>query len=253
MRSQSVQETFVVSPATRAVYIFTTQDLKHICADSELDGRGKAGAGVNCLGTSDATTGRFLYDSRAQQVIRDKDVDPRDPSDYGKIGADAVTEKGGGIPLEVDKTVLVEQTAPFCFSSLQVAIGGTNAPREMLSEMQPAVGKMSRAWQLYTEFIAKSHGFRGSVMTFAEFCGYSNAQYNSGGRCGSRGSFYCFNIQSPPGSLSTNLEVRGQLEGTPDDLAKQQMVVMAVSESMMDIGWQSPSAAPVLTRTQPLS
>jgi len=36
-------------------------------------------------------------------------------------------------------------------------------------------------------------------------------------------------------------------------LAKQQMVVMAVSESMMDIGWQSPSAAPVLTRTQPLS
>ena len=254
LRSASIQETFVVSPATRAIYVFLVQDLHHLCVDNELDGRAKAGSGVNCLGSSSAA-GRFLYDSRAQQLIRDEDIDPRAPSAFGATSpVDAAkTNTTSPLPLEANAAVAVEQTAPFCLTSLQVQLGGQIQPREMLSEMSPSTGKMSRAWGLYTEFIAKSHGFRGSVMTFAEFCGYTNASYNSGPRCGSRGSFFMFNIQNPSGTLSTDLQIRGQLEGTPDDLAKQQMIVMAVSESMMDISWQAPSSAPVLTRTQPLS
>ena len=55
------------------------------------------------------------------------------------------------------------------------------------------------------------------------------------------------------GTLATDLQVRGTLEGTPEATARQQMVVMAVSESMYDIAWQAPSESPVLTRVQPLS
>ena len=116
-----------------------------------------------------------------------------------------------------------------------------------------AQAEVSRAWNLFTEFVAKSHGFRGSAITFSDFCGYLNHNYGSGPRCGDRGTFFMFNIQNPPGTLATDLQVRGTLEGTPDATARQQLVVMAVSESMYDIAWQAPSESPVLTRVQPLS
>ena len=37
-----------------------------------------------------------------------------------------------------------------------------------------AQAEVSRAWNLFTEFVAKSHGFRGSAITFSDFCGYLN-------------------------------------------------------------------------------
>jgi hypothetical protein len=40
----------------------------------------------------------------------------------------------------------------------------SNPAREMLTEMNPRDGKMSRAWNLYTAFIGRSQGYRGSVM-----------------------------------------------------------------------------------------
>ena len=43
------------------------------------------------------------------------------------------------------------------------------------------------------------------------------------------------------------------IEAAPHADAKQQLVVMAISESMYDIAWQAPSESPVLTRIQPLS
>jgi hypothetical protein len=62
-----------------------------------------------------------------------------------------------------------------------------------------------------------------------------------------------FNIQNPSGTLATDLQIRGILEAAPHSDAKQQLVVMAISESMYDIAWQAPSESPVLTRIQPLS
>ena len=111
---------------------------------------------------------------------------------------------------------------------------------------------MSRAWQLYTEFIGRSQGYRGSVMSYSEFCSYSNANFNSGPGCGDRGSFFLFNMQRKPGELATDLQVRGQLLGTPKVDAKQEMVVVVVSDNIMNVGWQSPSETPVLTQVAPI-
>ena len=126
-------------------------------------------------------------------------------------------------------------------------------PREQLAQQKPTTGEISRAWTLYTEFISKSSGFRGSVMSFADFSGYLSANYSSGARCGDRGTFHMFNLQNKSGSLSSDLQVRGQLSASPDVSAKQFLVVMAISESMFDIGYQAPSPVPVMTRIQPLS
>ena len=253
LRTQTVQETFVVPPSTRSVLLFLTQDIHHICADFELDGRAKAGGGVNALGetitTSGPDYGKFAFDSRAQKTIRDAHTDPRinrTMTDYQPTQVIEVRNDDGS-------TVNLEKTAPHYWENLQIQLGQDVQPREQLAQQKPTTGEISRAWTLYTEFIAKSSGFRGSVMSFADFSGYLNANYNSGPRCGDRGVFHMFNIQNKSGSLSTDLQIRGSLSGSPDDSAKQFLVVMAVSESLFDISYTPPNPVPDMTRIQPLS
>ena len=89
-------------------------------------------------------------------------------------------------------------------------------------------------------------------MSYVQFCGYHNSNYASGPRAGDRGPFYVFSLQRPSGSLSVDLQVRGLLESTPHDSSKLEMVVMAISESLYNVGFQSVSDTPVLTSIQPL-
>jgi hypothetical protein len=251
LRSQTVQETFVVPSSTRSLLVFLKQDIHHLCADRELDGQAKAGAGVNALGTTNDASGTFAYDSRPFMIANgdDAQIDPRHPS-ANSVGGDGILDSI--VSNEIDGAKL-EHTAPMCFEQLQCQLGQAIVPREALSNMKPPRGEVSRAWNLFTEFVSKSHGFRGSAMSYADFTGYLNHNYNSGPRCGDRGCFFMFNIQNPSGTLATDLQIRGILEAAPHSDAKQQLVVMAISESMYDIAWQAPSESPVLTRIQPLS
>ena len=251
LRSQTVQETFVVPSSTRSLLVFLKQDIHHLCADRELDGQAKAGAGVNALGTTNDTSGTFAYDSRPFMIANgdDAQIDPRHPS-ANSVGGEGILNSI--VSNEIDGAKL-EHTAPMCFEQLQCQLGQAIVPREALSNMKPPRGEVSRAWNLFTEFVSKSHGFRGSAMSYADFTGYLNHNYNSGPRCGDRGCFFMFNIQNPSGTLSTDCQIRGILEAAPHSDAKQQLVVMAISESMYDIAWQAPSESPVLTRIQPLS
>jgi hypothetical protein len=145
-----------------------------------------------------------------------------------------------------------ERTAPYGFSSLQVQCGGAIQPREALSEMEPHAGKMSRAWQLYTEFVGRAQGYRAAPLSYSEFCGVYNSNFSSAPRAGDRGCFFLFDLQQKPGSLASTLEVRGLLEHDPDIAAKQELVVVAVSDSILNIGYQAPSETPVLTEIQPI-
>ena len=240
----SLAETFVVPPSTKSVMIFLEQDASHVCIDAELDS--KAGAGINVLGSTDTTGtgdstadrtgaqhgGTFLFDSNDIYASRDLSTDPRRVKTASHSG--------------------VESTRPYALESLQCQLGGQIQPREMLTEMNPRDGKMSRAWNLYTTFIGRSQGYRGSVMSYAEFCGRHSANYASGPGCGDRGSFFLFDMQQPPGSLATDLQVRGTFKGDVQSAAKQRIVVVAISDSIMNIGWQAPSETPVMTQVAPI-
>ena len=240
----SLAETFVVPPSTKSVMIFLEQDASHVCIDAELDS--KAGAGINVLGSTDTAgtgdttadrtgtqhAGTFLFDSNDIYASRDLSTDPRRVKTASHSG--------------------VESTRPYALQSLQVQLGGQIQPREMLTEMDPRDGKMSRAWNLYTQFIGRSQGYRGSVMSYAEFCGRHSANYASGPGCGDRGSFFLFDMQQPPGSLATDLQVRGTFRGNIQTEAKQRIVVVAISDSIMNIGWQAPSETPVMTQVAPI-
>jgi hypothetical protein len=60
--------------------------------------------------------------------------------------------------------VNLEKTAPMYWESLQVQLSSDVQPSDMLTQQSPPAGLLSRAWSLYTNFIAKSAGFRVSVM-----------------------------------------------------------------------------------------
>lgn len=243
LQSDAVNETFVVPPSTKSVMIFMRQNSSHLCIDREE--LSLAGAGINVLGKAESLSsdafqnGRFMYDNQLLNI--DPQSDPRLKRATGTDSADKIAVADGK-----------EITRPYAFRSLQVQLGSSIQPREMLTDMNPQEGKMSRAWQLYTEYIGRSQGYRGSVMSYAEFCGYANANYSSGPGAGDRGSFFLFNLQRKPGELATDLQVRGHLLGVPKVDAKQEMVVVAVSDNIMNVGWQSPSETPVLTQVAPI-
>ena len=118
----------------------------------------------------------------------------------------------------------------------------------MLTDMSPELGKMSRLFNLYLNFIGRSQGYRGSALSYSEFCSYHNSNYASGPQCGDRGPFAVFDLEQPPGSIATDLQVRGTLLGTPQADADQELVMVAVSDSIWNVGYQSPSATPVMTQ-----
>jgi hypothetical protein len=249
LRTKVIQDSFTISPATKAVLVFLTQESPHLCVENELDKRAKAGAGVNALGATLAN-GKFGYDSRSLHKTRDAAVDPREPS---ALATGNAQHADAGV-LEVDASTHLEPTAPMHWSTLQVQLSSDVQPAQMLTEQDPPKGLVSRAWALYTAFIAKSAGYRGSVMSFSEFSGYHSANYGSAPRCGSRGVWHAFNIQNPSGTLSSDLQLRGTLSGTPSDDAKQFVTIMALSESMFDIQYQGDgNPVPMLTRISPLS
>ena len=88
--------------------------------------------------------------------------------------------------------------------------------------------------------------------SFSEYCGYHNSNFSAGPRAGDRGCFFLFDLQQKPGSLASTLEIRGLLEERPEIVAKQELVVVMVSDSILNIGYQAPSETPVLTEIQPV-
>jgi hypothetical protein len=259
LTNKSVQSSFTVSPATKAILVFLSQELNHVCINNELDARARAGAGVNVLGETDTDTtsptyGQFLYHSRPQ-LANKTPYDPRMPSNQATNTTDS-NNNHSGLTFEdpitgADKTC--EISAPVFWESLQCQLASDVQPAQMLTEQSPPDGLVSRAWSLYVNFIAKSAGYRSSLMSYSEFCGYTNANYASAPRCGSRGTWHAFNIQTQPGSMSSDLQIRGSLNADPKPEARQFITVMALSESIYDIEYQNGSPLPVITRVSPLS
>jgi hypothetical protein len=200
LTNKSVQASFTVSPATKAILVFLSQELNHVCINNELDARARAGAGVNVLGETDTdetspTYGQFLYHSRPQ-LANKTPYDPRMPSNQATDTTDS-NNNHSGLTFEdpitgVDKTC--EISAPVFWESLQCQLSSDVQPAQMLTEQSPPDGLVSRAWSLYVNFIAKSAGYRSSLMSYSEFCGYTNANYASAPRCGSRGTYLFIRI-----------------------------------------------------------
>ena len=93
---------------------------------------------------------------------------------------------------------------------------------------------------------------RRSRPPWSSTCPDGRARPSSAYGTGDRGSFFLFDLQQKPGSLASTLEIRGLLEARPEVAAKQELVVVMVSDSILNIGYQAPSETPVLTEIQPV-
>ena len=140
LSNKNVQESFTVSPATKAILVFLTQELSHVCIDNELDSRARAGGGCNTLGVTNTDTladgspsnhyGIFEYDSRPRAAHKT----PYDPRLQN-----TVTDHGVAT-FENPKTGTqdaLEISTPMFWSSLQAQLGSDVQPAQMLTEQDP--------------------------------------------------------------------------------------------------------------------
>lgn len=64
---------------------------------------------------------------------------------------------------------------------------------------------------------------------------YHNSNYFSEALCGDRGPFAVFDMEQSPGSIATDLQVRGQFLGDVKAAAKHELVCAAVSDSKSSV------------------
>eukprot|EP01043_Picozoa_sp_COSAG02_P030572 COSAG02_NODE_1958_length_10261_cov_16.118973_1_plen_140_part_00 len=98
----------------------------------------------------------------------------------------------------------------------------------------------------------KSHGYRGSVLNFAQYNGVENAIFASGPGAGTDGPIFCCELQTPVGNLSTDAVIRAQFAGIPKQAAQQEFVVMAVTDALFQMGWSEGSSTATMVETVPI-
>ena len=147
----------------------------------------------------------------------------------------------------------VPDTTPYALTQLQVQLASALSPLEPLSQMNPGTGKgMARAFDMYSQYIGKSHGYRGSVLNFAQYNGVENAIFASGPGAGTDGPIFCCELQTPVGNLSTDAVIRAQFAGIPKQAAQQEFVVMAVTDALFQMGWSEGSSTATMVETVPI-
>ena len=92
------------------------------------------------------------------------------------------------------------------------------------------------------------------MLSFAQWCGQESFFRNSGPGAGDSSNMVAFNIQNPSGTMATQLQIRGTLAGAPDPAAEQELMVLAITDQLMSIGYDPAkvSETPVLTETNPI-
>ena len=136
----------------------------------------------------------------------------------------------------------------------KVQLGNDIQPREMYSELDIQRGTAGRMWNDWVSYLHKFSGMRGSMLSFAQWCGQESFFRNSGPGAGDSSNMVAFNIQNPSGTMATQLQIRGTLAGAPDPAAEQELMVLAITDQLMSIGFDPAkvSETPVLTETNPI-
>jgi hypothetical protein len=102
----------------------------------------------------------------------------------------------------------------------------------MYVNLDPFTGQMARPWFGYTNYIAKYHGYRGSMKSIAQYCGHESFHRKCGPWAGDTGGLIPFVLHTLGGSLNIALNIRGQLIGKPGTSSGQEMLVFSISDEL---------------------
>jgi len=227
LRSSVVAEEVVVPVGTRAVYVTSRQNVHNILADAEELSRAQGGA--------------------------------------DEVGL--ITEEAGGVPAGNKLTM------PQPFTSLQCSIGGVHAPTQMYSDLDTTSGKMARPYADALSVVGKPNGLRGCTWPYDHYCGRTSANgltfsndptaiTGCDGTVGSvavtervfpdSGAWFMLRLLTPPNSLSNVLSIRGTLAGEPPAGSKQELVVIAVNDQLLNTQYAPPAELPISTTKSPI-
>jgi hypothetical protein len=134
------------------------------------------------------------------------------------------------------------------FKSFQLQKGGVVAPTVAFAEMDVARAHMARPYQEFLHVIGKPSAMRGNTLSFAEYIGSHNSNGPSGPGKGDHGPIIALRLLSPEGGeLSNELQIRGTLTASPEEAARQEFVIISVSDQLLNIAYKPPSEMPVST------
>ena len=118
---------------------------------------------------------------------------------------------------------------------------------------------MARAYNEFLSVQGKSLAMRGNTLTYADYVGSHNCNSASGPGRGDHGPVIALRLLTQDGSLSNNLQIRGTLQSAdpggqsgPTDAGAQEMVVIVVSDSLLDVQYAPPTEIPVSTAVNAL-
>lgn len=227
--STTVNTSFDVPASTRSIILCLRNRLNDVCVDTEEISL--AGAGITTYGKR----GDVAADDGKGEWI---------PYNKGYMSDGAYT---------ADEANLKKyQVAPW--KSLQVQLGNDIQPREMYSELDPAIGAVARPWQDWTAYLSKFHGMRGSLHSFAQYCGYESFMREGKPGAGEVSNMMAFTIRNPSGTMATSLQIRGTLKFAPQAEAGQELVCLAIYDQLWNQGYapESGSEVPILVESNPL-
>ena len=146
----------------------------------------------------------------------------------------------------VGKSEIKDETV-YGFSDWQAQLGSGMAPTPAYGALDTKTGQMARPYADYLSAIGKSLGLRGSTLTYADYTGYHNTNGACGTALGDKGCTFMVRLLSPPNSLSNQLNIRGTLNGNPAASAQEEMVVIVISDSLLNVEWAQGSSMPIST------
>ena len=116
---------------------------------------------------------------------------------------------------------------------------------------------MARAYNEFLSVIGKPLGMRGNTLTYADYLGVHSCNGPSGASKGDHGPVIALRLLTPDSSLSNNLQIRGTLTTSgggsgPSVDVSQEMVVIVVSDSLLDVQYAPPTEIPVSTSVNAL-
>jgi hypothetical protein len=157
----------------------------------------------------------------------------------------------------------VDANKVYWWQTFQLQLGNAIAPTVAFSDLDVHVGKMTRPYHEFLSVIGKPLGMRGNTMTLAQYMGRHNSnlgQYvgsddnKPNGAYGDMGPLIALRLLTPDSTLSNNLQIRGTLTHSTGgagniaaSTAGQEMVVIVVADSMLDVTYAPPAEIPVKT------
>ena len=171
----------------------------------------------------------------------------------------------GGMQPQPQAGSLNDQHKIYWWQTLQVQLGSAIAPTVAFSELNPKEGQMARPYNEFLSVIGKPLGFRGNTMTFAQYIGKHNSNLGQFtalgatevGGLGDMGPLIALRLLTPDSTLSNNLQIRGTLKNSeggsgPQAASLQEMVVIVVADSLLNVEYAPPAEIPIKTSVSAL-